>query len=49
MCAEHVRQLGVESPLPNLMEVKVSEAQERRRETGSEGLQNQGLEFFRGG
>jgi len=37
LCAEHVRQLEGESPFPNLMEVKGSEPQGRRREAGSEG------------
>jgi len=36
LCAGHVRQHGGESPPPNLMEVKGSEAQGRRREAGSE-------------
>ncbi len=35
MCAKHVRQLGDESSLPNLMELKG--AQGRHREVGSEG------------
>src|SRR5690348_10488560 len=36
-CAEHARQLGGASPLSSLMERRISEAQGRRRETGSEG------------
>ena len=35
--AGHVQQFGSESLLPDLMEVRVSEAQGRRREAGSEG------------
>jgi hypothetical protein len=36
-CAEHARQLGGASPLSSLMERRISEAQGRRREAGSEG------------
>jgi hypothetical protein len=36
VCAEHVRQLGGESPLPSLMGRRVSEAQGRRGDTESE-------------
>jgi hypothetical protein len=36
-CAEHARQLGGVSPLSSLMERRISEAQGRRREAGSEG------------
>ena len=36
-CAEHARQLGGVSPLSSLMERRISEAQERRREAGFEG------------
>ena len=35
-CAGHVQQLGSESLLSDLMEVRVSETQRRRREAGSE-------------
>ena len=34
LCAGHARQLGGESPLPNVMEVKGCEAQGCRREAG---------------
>src|SRR6266446_2878366 len=36
-CAEHARQLGGASPLSSLMERRISKAQGRRREAGSEG------------
>src|SRR5439155_24461666 len=36
LCAEHVRYLGGASLLPILLEGRVSEAQGRRREAGSE-------------